>query len=133
MLCKKFWNNDDICLRQRIRSFFCHQMRKSSEICKNLGFCWLPSLRVTSVNWRLGGLKGRQPVKIATSESLDFHIFRYSSASSGRQKERIFCPKQISNNQTIKQICKSEDLFSWLKKNVAVFCVNVCVLMCMWT
>jgi hypothetical protein len=41
--------SDYFCLRGRIRSFFCHQMRKSYEICENLGFRWLLSLRVGAV------------------------------------------------------------------------------------
>jgi hypothetical protein len=36
--CRNFWGDDDICLGQNFRFFFCHQMRKSNEICENLGF-----------------------------------------------------------------------------------------------
>jgi hypothetical protein len=82
--CRNFWGDEDICLEQNFRSFFCHQMRKSNEICENLGFILVATV-TDFLSARL-----HQSVTIATSESSDFHRFRYSPSSGGRKRNKSF-------------------------------------------
>jgi hypothetical protein len=82
--CRNFRSDDDIFLGQNVRSFFCRQMRKSNEICENLGFILVATV-TDFLSARL-----RQPVTIATSESPYFHRFRYSPSSGGRKRNESF-------------------------------------------
>jgi hypothetical protein len=82
--CSNFWGDNDICLGQNYHFFFCHQMRKSNEICENLGFILVATVTEFS------SARLRQPVTIAASESPDFHRFSYSPSSGGRKRNESF-------------------------------------------
>jgi hypothetical protein len=76
-------------------------MRKSNEICENLGFILVATVTEFS------SARLRQPVTIAASESPDFHRFSYSPSSGGRKRNSKNCQEKPSEMLKITHFSQS--------------------------
>jgi hypothetical protein len=91
--CRNFLGDDDICLGQNFRSFFCHQMRKCNEICENLGFILVATV-TDFLSARLA-----QPVTIATNQRKPrFSHISLLSVIWWQKEERILPLRQITSS-----------------------------------